>query len=141
MEQKEELLKRYYQGETTLTEEKTLKKAWQEGNLPEEPILCLRPSAMPEGLQKVIQDKIRQKQRSRRQHRWITVGSIAAMLVLFFSLQKLLPSASQPLPLSDNLKKERFENALRIIGNAIEEKQAPAQKILYEDHHLIIAVE
>ena len=35
----EEVLKRYYKGETTLAEERELKSAWQRGELPGEPIL------------------------------------------------------------------------------------------------------
>lgn len=72
----------------------------------------------------------------------MVTGSVAALFILFFSLRELLPASQYaPLQLSDNLKKERFENALRVIGSALEEKKFPAQKILYEDHNLIIAVE
>ena len=38
----EEVLKRYYKGETTLAEERELRSAWQRGELPGEPILGLR---------------------------------------------------------------------------------------------------
>ena len=47
----EEVLKRYYKGETTLAEERELRSAWQRGELPGEPILGLRdPMEIPEGL-------------------------------------------------------------------------------------------
>ena len=38
----EEVLKRYYKGETTLAEERELRSAWQRGELPGEPILGLQ---------------------------------------------------------------------------------------------------
>lgn len=45
------------------------------------------------------------------------------------------------MSLSDHLKKERFENALRVIGEVLEEKTPITQKILYEDNQLIIIIE
>ena len=89
----EEVLKRYYKGETTLAEERELRSAWQRGELPGEPILTFTTTPRP-GIQ-----------------------------------------------LSDNLKKERFENALRVLGNALEDEKTPVQRVLYEDHNLIIAIE
>ena len=52
----EEVLKRYYKGETTLAEERELRSAWQRGELPGEPILGLRgPMEIPEGLNEKLQ--------------------------------------------------------------------------------------
>ena len=105
----EEVLKRYYKGETTLAEERELRSAWQRGELPGEPILGLRdPMEIPEGLNEKLQRNIRQKRQRK---------------------------------MSDNLKKERFENALRVLGNALEDEKTPVQRVLYEDHNLIIAIE
>ena len=57
----EEVLKRYYKGETTLAEERELRSAWQRGELPGEPILGLRdPMEIPEGLNEKLQRNIRQ---------------------------------------------------------------------------------
>ena len=54
----EEVLKRYYKGETTLAEERELRSAWQRGELPGEPILGLRdPMEIPEGLNEKLQRK------------------------------------------------------------------------------------
>ena len=59
----EEVLKRYYKGETTLAEERELRSAWQRGELPGEPILGLRdPMEIPEGLNEKLQRNIRQTQ-------------------------------------------------------------------------------
>ena len=129
----EEVLKRYYKGETTLAEERELRSAWQRGELPGEPILGLRgPMEIPEGLNE--KRKIRQL--------WITAGSIAAMAVLILSFRETFTTTPRPgIQLSDNLKKERFENALRVLGNALEDEKTPVQRVLYEDHNLIIAIE
>jgi len=54
----EEVLKRYYKGETTLAEERELRSAWQRGELPGEPILGLRdPMEIPEGREEKLQRK------------------------------------------------------------------------------------
>ena len=131
----EEVLKRYYKGETTLAEERELRSAWQRGELPGEPILGLRgPMEIPEGLNEKLQRYIRQL--------WITAGSIAAMAVLILSFRETFTTTPRPgIQLSDNLKKERFENALRVLGNALEDEKTPVQRVLYEDHNLIIAIE
>ena len=39
------------------------------------------------------------------------------------------------------MKRERFEDAMRIIGQVLDEKPADTQKVLYEDNRLIIAIE
>lgn len=139
----EERLKRYYQGKTTLAEERELKSAWQRGELPDEPIFGLRDTVeLPEGLTEKLQRQIRQKQQHKIRQLLITAGSIAAMAVLVLSFRGMFTTTPRPdIQLSDNLKKERFENALRVIGNALEEKDTPVQKVLYEDHNLIIAIE
>ena len=69
----EEVLKRYYKGETTLAEERELKSAWQRGELPGEPILGLRgPMEIPEGLNEKLQRYIRQKRQRKIRQLWIT---------------------------------------------------------------------
>ena len=139
----EEVLKRYYKGETTLAEERELRSAWQRGELPGEPILGLRgPMEIPEGLNEKLQRYIRQKRQRKIRQLWITAGSIAAMAVLILSFRETFTTTPRPgLQLSDNLKKERFENALRVLGNALEDEKTPVQRVLYEDHNLIIAIE
>lgn len=139
----EEVLKRYYKGETTLAEERKLKSAWQRGELPGEPIFGLRDSMeIPEGLNEKLQQHIRQKRQRKIRQIWITTGSIAAIAVLILSLRgAFTTTAGRGIQLSDNLKKERFENALRVLGNALEDEKTPVQRVLYEDHNLIIAIE
>lgn len=139
----EEVLKRYYKGETTLAEERELRSAWQWGELPGEPILGLRdPMEIPEGLNEKLQRNIRQKRQRKIRQLWITAGSIAAMAVLILSFRETFTTTPRPgIQLSDNLKKERFENALRVLGNALEDEKTPVQRVLYEDHNLIIAIE
>ena len=143
IEYMEEVLKRYYKGETTLAEERELRSAWQRGELPGEPILGLRdPMEIPEGLNEKLQRYIRQKRQRKIRQLWITAGSIAAMAVLILSFRGTFTTTPRPgIQLSDNLKKERFENALRVLGNALEDEKTPVQRVLYEDHNLIIAIE
>ena len=125
----EEVLKRYYKGETTLAEERELRSAWQRGEI-------------PEGLNEKLQRYIRQKRQRKIRQLWITAGSIAAMAVLILSFRETFTTTPRPgIQLSDNLKKERFENALRVLGNALEDEKTPVQRVLYEDHNLIIAIE
>ena len=82
----EEVLKRYYKGETTLAEEQELKSAWQRGELPEEPIFGLRgPMEILEGLNEKLQRYIRQKRQRKIRQLWITSASIAAMSVLILT--------------------------------------------------------
>ena len=67
-------------------------------------------------------------------------GVLQAVLILSF--RETFTTTPRPgIQLSDNLKKERFENALRVLGNALEDEKTPVQRVLYEDHNLIIAIE
>ena len=88
------------------------------GRLPGEPILGLRgPMEIPEGLNEKLQRYIRQKRQRKIRQLWITAGSIAAMAVLILSFRETFTTTPRPgIQLSDNLKKERFENALRVLG-------------------------
>lgn len=144
MEEQEKLLKRYYRGETTVEEERQLKSAYRKGQLTKEPMLAFRglPAELPAGLTAKIQSDIRKRRSSSYRNLWMISGSIAASLILIVSLRSLIPHPDNSnLQLSDNLKKERFENALRTIGNVLEEKTVPTQKVLYEDNKLIITIE
>lgn len=138
----DELIKRYYQGETSIEEERILKAAFHAGSLPDDPVLAYQDNSaiMPEGLMEKIQSNIHHKHHLKLRYRILTLSGIAAMLLLVVSIRSLLPR-QETLQLSDNLKKERFEEALRVIGNVIDEKNPPIQKVLYEDSRLIIAVE
>lgn len=146
MKNRKEILNRYYRGESSVEEERMLKQTYRQGMLPDEPILAYKSeeTELPEELARQIRQKLRQRQTQRLRTWTISVGSIAALLVLLISLRSLLPLTEHPdeLQLSDNLKKERFEEALRVIGHVLEEQQTPpVQKVLYEDHKLIITVE
>lgn len=138
-----DILKRYYRGETTIEEERLLKALARQGELPDDPILAYKgkEKALPEEFLKEIQGKIRRQKHASARHLWITAAGIAAMLILIISLRSLLPHPVESLQLSDNIKKERFENALRVLGNILGETSPPVQKVLYEDNKLIIAVE
>lgn len=139
-----EILERYYRGETTVEEERQLRAAWRLGELPEEPMLAYqeRTAGMPAGLMDRIQRDIHTRTNHRLRHWYIAGCSIAAMLLLIICLRGMLsPSYADNVLLSDNMKKERFENALRVIGQVLEEKTPPVQKVLYEDNKLIIAIE
>ena len=143
-QQQDDILKRYYRGETTLEEERWLKNAFRNQEFQEEPILTLqeKTEAVPEALLKKIQTHIHQKAVYSYRRRNLFLAGMAATFVLLISLRGVISSAVSPrVQLSDHLKKERFEDALRIIGQALEEKQAPAQKVLYEDCKFIICVE
>lgn len=143
MKEYNEILRRYYRGETTLAEERQLKAVWAQGKLPGEPLLSLggRPGALPPELESRISRSLEGKRKNNVRYWVYAAGSVAAVLLLTFSLNHLLRQPENPgLQLSDNAKKERFEDALRIIGQVLEEKNSP-EKILYEDNQLIIAIE
>lgn len=138
------LLEKYYKGETTIEEERSLKEAWDRGELANEPALAFSRHIppLPAELGRQIRSEISRRQSLQRRQRILAIGSIAAVLVLLISLRGLMPRQTEKnWQLSDNLKKERFEDALRTIGNVLEERTLPEQKVLYEDHNLIIAVE
>lgn len=141
MKETEDILKRYYQGETTLTEERLLKEKFARGELKNEPLLAFQgQEQMPEEVITRIQTRIRQKQTQRHvPYAYWGIG-IAATLILIIFLRGLL-SQPAPLPLSDNLKKERFEDALRIIGQVLDDPIPKKQEILYEDNKFIISIE
>lgn len=143
MKEYNEVLRRYYRGETTLAEERQLKETWAQGKLPGEPVLSLgsRPGALPPGLESRISRSLEGKRKNNVRHGVYAAGSVAAVLLLTFSLNHLFGPPENPgLQLSDNTKKERFEDALRVIGQVLEEKKSP-EEVLYEDNQLIIAIE
>lgn len=143
-DKKNEILKRYYQGKTTLEEERLLKAAFRKGEFSQELVLAYQNQVheLPTNLAEKIKNNIHQKKNRHLNYQWITIISTAAILVLIISLCSLLPNTSKPsMSLSDHLKKERFENALRVIGEVLEEKTPITQKILYEDNQLIIIIE
>lgn len=138
----EKIVERYYRGETTIAEERALKKIYQQGGLKEEPMLSYRGEEMeiPSQLTREIQTCIHRKSQFRLRQRILALSSVAALFGFIFFLRAFMPR-QEAIPLSDNLKKERFEDALRTIGNVIDEKTPPVQRVLYEDNRLIIAVE
>ena len=145
MKNSDQLIKRYYRGETSLKEEQELKAAWQRGEYPDDPALAFgcETVELPAGLSEKLEAGLRQRQSlHHRSSWWITAGSIAAMLVLILTFRGLNRHPLEPsIQLTDNLKKERFEHALRTIGDVLQEKTPQVQKVLYEDHKLIIAIE
>lgn len=143
MKDLQEIRKRYYRAETTLEEEAELKEMYQNGLLPEDPALSLRPlSRMPEGLEERIRAGIRERKRKKLRQIGYTTAGIAATLILILTLRIPLISAhSKQLQLSDNIKRERFEEALRTIGEVLKEKTPSQERILYEDKDVIIAIE
>lgn len=144
MKDKNEILKRYYQGESTLEEERLLKEAYRQKELPDDPMLAFNQSetVIPPELPDMIRQNIHANQQRRTGVLRVILGSIAASLILIVSLRSLIQDNNpHQVQLSDNLKKERFEDALRVIGNVLEEEKPDVQKVLYEDHNLIIAIE
>ena len=143
MDNIQDILKRYYRGETTLAEERYLKEEYRRGHLPEDPALSMKPvkELLPEGLYANIQQGICKRQQKHFRQLYLTAGSIAAMLILIIFIKgSFQPAFQSDLQVTDNMKRERFENALRTIGNILEEDH-PNEKVLYEDHKLIIAIE
>lgn len=143
MQTTKDLLEKYYRGETSLEEERELKKAYKNGLLPEDPSLSLQESTnCPDGLQEQIRKEICQRNRKRIRH-IASLWTAAAICILVVAIKLLLPSVeSEELRLSDNIKRERLEDALRIVGKALEEKNtSPQEKVLYEDDKLIITVQ
>lgn len=144
MDKLNEILERYYRGETTVEEERQLREASRLGELPDDPMPAYqgRKTDMPAGLLDRIQRDIHTRANHRRHNLRITLCSTAAILILIICLRGMLPQSSvDNIHISDNMKKERFENALRVIGQVLEENTPPVQKVLYEDNKLIIAIE
>lgn len=144
MDKLNEILERYYRGETTVEEERQLREASRLGELPDDPMPAYqgRKTDMPAGLLDHIQRDIHTRANHRRHNLRIALCSTAAILILIICLRGMLPQSSvDNIRLSDNMKKERFENALRVIGHVLEENTPPVQKVLYEDNKLIIAIE
>lgn len=140
----QELLKRYYRGETNLEEERKLKNLYRKGELRDEPILAFKGQAakIPEDLTEKFRLKIQREQKQTYRNRWAIGIGIAASLILIVSLRNFIPiNENSNLQLSNNLKKERFENALRTIGSVLEEGKTDPQQVLYEDNKLIITIE
>ena len=79
MEKTEEIIKRYYRGETSIEEEKFLKAQYRSGHLKEDPFLSLSyPSLpLPSELNEKIRQAIRQQKKCALRRIYITVGSIA----------------------------------------------------------------
>lgn len=143
MDNIQDILKRYYRGETTLAEERYLKEEFRRGHLTEEP--ALSTGRFRRACPKVYMPAYGKAYGKRRQKHfrqlYLTAGSIAAMLVLIIFVKgSFRPALPSDLQVTDNIKRERFENALRTIGNILEEDR-PNEKVLYEDHKLIIAIE
>lgn len=144
MDNIQEIIKRYYKGETSLGEERLLKKEYREGRLPAEPLLDWQAGRrqLPEELAERFRQRFRTYRRRRMRRIAAVVGSMAASLVLIIALKGTFPGfSSGDALLNDSVKRERLENALRTIGQVLEEKNTPKEKILYEDRRLIIAVE
>lgn len=137
-------LARYYQGVSSLEDEQSLKTAYRKGDLPSEPALAYRgnDTSCPAELLNSICHKI-EKQRIRRSRRIFTIaGGIAATLLLLISLRSFFPTtASTSVKLSEQTQRERFEDALRVIANVLNEQTSNYEKIVYEDNNLIIAIE
>lgn len=141
------LLEKYRQGASSLEEEKSLRKAFDAKAI-DEPMFAIRGKQMkaPASLQDAIQKKIEARKKAERRRFQIPVfisTGIAAAILLFFTFQ--IPQTEEidpkPLQLSDNLKRERFEDAIRIIGDVLGEEKASQEKVIYEDNDIIISVE
>lgn len=136
-------LAKYYRGESSLEDEQSLKAAYRKGELPSEPALAYRGDATPcpAELLNHIRCHIEERQSRPFRHILPIAGGIAASLLLIVSLRVFLPAQDTPIKLSEQTQRERFEDALRVIANVINEKTTGNEKIVYEDKNLIIAIE
>lgn len=105
---------------------------------------ALQPGSEP--LPGGLAERIRQGFRVRRHRRTRRITAVftgmAASLVLVLALERTFAGfSSGEVPLSDSVKRERLENALRTVGRVLEGKNGPGEKILYEDSRLVIAIE
>lgn len=137
-------LARYYRGESSLEDEQSLRSAYQKGELPSEPALGYRGDTTP--CPPEVLHNIRysiEKRRNCYTRRILKLsGGIAATLLLIVSLRIFLPTpASVGIKLSEQTQRERFEDALQVIANILNEQTSNNEKIVYEDKNLIIAIE
>lgn len=142
MKQNESILERYYRGETNLEDERQLKQAYRNGDLQDDPALAYANGLadLPPGLEERIRNSIRKRQQARHRKTWVMISGIAATLILIISVRGFWPGQSN-LYLSDSLKKTRLEEALRVIGQVLEEDTRPTEQVLYEDERIIIVRE
>lgn len=144
MENIKDILERYYQGESSVAEERLLRDAHRKGELPDDPALSFRGRdiELPIDLQENIRSGIRKKRTNHLRYICITAGGIAAIAVLIIMMRSFHPHKPQEsVQLSDNIKIERLEEALRVIGNVLEETTTTNEKILYEDNNIVITIE
>lgn len=140
MNDMDDTLKRYYNGDTTLEEERALRDAYRRGELPDEPVLAYRgtETALPGALRDRINRRIGQHAR----RLWLARTATAAGIALLIGICLLIPrQPDRTLALTDTVKRERFEDAMRVIGQVLDEPPAAPQRVLYEDNRLIIVVE
>ena len=141
MEEIKNSLERYYQGVSTLAEEQVLKEQYRNGNLSEEQIFSFR-GKHPElsiDLQLRITTAIHHKKRVKLRRHLLRVTSIAALLILSFFIREFV-SPPTLTPISDQQKKECFEDALLTIGRLLNETSCKEQNVIYEDDYITIFV-
>ncbi len=144
MEPIENKLARYYRGESSLEDEQALKNAYRKGELPSEPALSYGgdTAPCPEEVFQAIRHGIGKRKTRHSRRIFQIAGGIAATLLLIIGLRAFLPApSSTEIQLSEQVQRERFEDALRVIANVLNEQITGKEKIVYEDNDLIIAIE
>lgn len=152
-EELKELLQRYYRGETTLPEERTLKNFFLQDHLPEElkaeretflflSTLSNREADLPKGLEERLSRSIRRwEERDARQSRlkvrkpkarltaWYT-GIAAALLIAFGTGLYVLKATDQPRDTFDNpqLAYAEAERALQLFATTLNKGQSHVAK-------------
>lgn len=144
MKPTENKLARYYRGESSLKDEQSLKNAYRKGELPSEPALSYRgdTTPCPEEVLQAIRHSIGKRKARHSRRIFQIAGGIAATLLLIIGLRAFLPAPPPAgIKLSEQVQRERFEDALRVIANVLNEQITGKEKIVYEDNDLIIAIE
>ncbi len=139
----DDVLKRYYAGETSIEEERMLKDLYRKGELLSDPVFAYgKEVELPKGLAGRINAGIHQRSKRRLYRKYLAASSVVACIILTVVAGRLLPgSSASSIYLSDRTKMERFEEAMRVIGNVLEEKTATGEKVLYEDQNFVIVME
>lgn len=150
---KRNIADRFYSGETSSHEEKQLRDMLKDKKNTRDmsaekayfDFIDKNTIDIPENIESLALNKINKQQKLKFKHNikiWIPRLSAAALLVIVFLIIKPDKSSDNYFSqhLSDSEKKEKFEDALKIVNKSISGEKAEPE-ILYNDDKFRIVIE